>query len=255
MNANHSSDEQVLLRPIPFEDRESIPPFWKRVGETFVQSFKDPLSMYVRIGEGTSLIAPWRFTLLLSLPVFLFMLIYAIIGLILVLAASYGPSNQERIPLMVIGGILICMPLVTPILQFLGMLFWGFILHVCLWLWGGTRQSVGLLQTVRATGYTYAFVNLVSFVPIVGLLAILATPVMLGMGLARLHRTETWRGVCAAFTPLALCLCMLIGSISLFVGWMLRQAEKERNITMPPAIFRHQEKPRELPERPEPNRA
>lgn len=255
MNTNPPSDDPALLRPIPFEDREGIPTFWKRVGETFSQSFKNPLAMYTRIGQSESLTAPWRFTLLLSVPIFLFMLIYAIIGLILLLAAIYGPTNQDRIPLMITGGILVCMPLVIPVLQFLGMLVWGFILHVFLWIWGGTRQSAGLLQTIRATGYTYAFANLISFVPIVGLVAMIAAPVMLGMGLARLHRTDPWRGICAASTPVVLCLCLLIGSISIFVGWMLRQAEKERHITMPPTIFRHEEKPRDLPQDPQPKRA
>jgi hypothetical protein len=28
------------------------------------------------------------------------------------------------------------------------------------------------------------------------------------MGLARIHRTETWRGIVAAYTPMAVCCCL-----------------------------------------------
>ena len=39
------------------------------------------------------------------------------------------------------------------------------------------------------------------------------------MALARIHRTETWRGICAAYTPLLLCCCfygaVLIAALAL----------------------------------------
>jgi hypothetical protein len=47
-------------------------------------------------------------------------------------------------------------------------------------------------------------------VPYLGILVQLAGMVWMGMGLARMHRTDTWRGVCALLTPIFLCCCCAI---------------------------------------------
>ncbi len=60
-------------------------------------------------------------------------------------------------------------------------------------------------QSIRATVYTYAFILIASFIPLVGLFAVLGGAVLLGIGLSRMHRTDLWRGIVAVFTPLVLC--------------------------------------------------
>ena len=60
-----------------------------------------------------------------------------------------------------------------------------------------------------------AFVMLVGWVPLLGPLIQIAALALMGMGLARMHRTDTWRGVCAAYTPFLLCCCCYLGSIIL----------------------------------------
>jgi len=34
--------------------------------------------------------------------------------------------------------------------------------------------------------------------------------VAIGMGLARMHKTDTWRGICAVLTPLVLICCCMV---------------------------------------------
>ena len=48
------------------------------------------------------------------------------------------------------------------------------------------------------------FLQLAGLVPFLGFFLQIACLAVLGMGLARMHRTATWRGVCAALTPLVL---------------------------------------------------
>jgi hypothetical protein len=71
-------------------------------------------------------------------------------------------------------------------------------------------------QTIRAHAYAQAFIGLGAMIPYIGILVQLAGLVWMGMGLARMHRTDTWRGICAVFTPfLLLCCCAIIAAISI----------------------------------------
>jgi hypothetical protein len=58
--------------------------------------------------------------------------------------------------------------------------------------------------------------QVLGMIPFLGIMfSLLAFPVSIGlmviegMGLARMHKTDTWRGVCAALTPLFLICCCL----------------------------------------------
>lgn len=201
---------------VPWEDPEQFPRFWSRVGETLGLAFRAPTDFIARMPSGDSLGAPWRFVLLLTAPLFL------ILGaLALVLGAIFfaeivkelrGPSG---LPAGVIIALVIGAVALMPLLYFVQILLWGLLNHACLWLWGGLRQGEPVLQTLRATGYALAFLNLGSLIPLVNYIVLILVPVILGMGLARLHRTDTWRGICAALTPIVLCCCLYAGFIAL----------------------------------------
>ena len=206
--------EAPSLRPIPFEDLEAIPGFWARVGAMFRLVFTNPLELFDRVPATTGVGAPWRFLLLMSIPIFLIMaLLFFFLGMGIVLAALEEAGKPEgrtiaAVMPLIFGAILLLMPLFT----FLGMVVGGSLSHVFLWMWGGLRPGVGMNQTIRAYGYASAFIQIGGLIPYIGILVQVAGMVVIGMGLARMHKTDTWRGVCAALTPLLLlCCCAAIG--------------------------------------------
>jgi len=206
------------LRPVPFEDLDAFPGFWSRVGGMFRMVFSNPMELFERVPVTEGFGAPWRFLLLLSVPVFLIMtLIFFLVGLGIMMAAleQTGKSDGKAIAAvmpLIFGGILLLMPLFT----FLGMIIGGAFNHFFLWMWGGLKPGVGTGQSIRAYGYASAFIQIGGLIPYIGILVHIAGLVVIGMGLARMHKTATWRGVCAVLTPLfLLCCCGILAAISI----------------------------------------
>lgn len=212
--------ELVNLRPIPWEDREAHPAFWDRVIETFRLAFTKPMELFERIPQGEGFARPWGFLLLSSLPNYLLLIfIFMIIGVVLAfLGLAAAKENLFReypalawiFPLVLVGTMLL-----LPLLQFLFMLVFGGLQHGFLWMFGGTGKGVGAEHTIRACTYAWAIIGVITFlpslIPYLGFLIVLplqlAGMVLTGMGLARLHGTDTWRGIAAAFAPIILCCC------------------------------------------------
>jgi hypothetical protein len=210
-------DEQPLtftpeLRPVPFEDLDAFPSFWSRVGEMFRLVFSHPMELFDRVPVTEGLSAPWRFLLLLSIPVFLIMaLVFFVVGMGIMIAAlektgSGEGKNVAAVMPIIFGALLLLMPLVS----FLGMVIGGAFNHFFLWMWGGLKPGEGVGQSVRAYGYASAFIQIGGLIPYIGILVHIAGLVVIGMGLARMHKTDTWRGVCAALTPLILVCCCCV---------------------------------------------
>lgn len=204
-----SAQTAAALRPIPFEDLEAIPGFWARVGAMFRLVFSNPMELFDRVPTTGGLGAPWRFLLLMSVPVFLITaLLFFLLGMGIMVAALEEAGKPEgrviaaAMPL-VFGALLLLMPLFT----FLGMVVFGALSHAFLWMWGGLKPGVGVGQSIRAYGYASAFIQLGAWIPTLGFLIQIAGLVVIGMGLARMHKTEAWRGICAVLTPLLLICC------------------------------------------------
>lgn len=191
------------LPPVPFEDHENIPGFWSRVGKTFALAFSNPMEFFIRVPVTSGLVATWRFALLLSTPFLLIMML--VVAAFVFMVFNQTTSHSSAFPplgmTVLFGGGMV----LSPLFVFIGILILGLLNHFLLWVWGGLRHGESLEQTCRAVGYTLAFTQLVGWVPILGPFAQLGVLVVLGMGLARMHHTETWRGVCAVFTPVLLC--------------------------------------------------
>lgn len=222
--------------PLPFEDRQHSPSFWNRTGQTLRLGFTDPLAFYDRIPHSDSLTAPWRFQLLLSIPLYFFILLYAAIFAMAGAAASLTANRGEAIPFAIATGCSFLALLAIPLFQGAAMVILGTIVHGFLWLWRGTGAGVPLRQTIRATGYTQAFLNLLCLFPPVAFFALLAAPILLGIGLARIHRTQTWRGICAMVTKVILAGGLALVLIMGFIVWAIRTEEKSRHIQPAPTL-------------------
>ncbi|MBP1773107.1 MAG: hypothetical protein H6P99_2270 [Holophagaceae bacterium] len=203
------------LRPVPFEDMEQYDGFWARVGGMFRLVFSNPMELFDRVPATDGLGAPWRFLLLMSIPVFLIMtLVFFFVGMGIMIAAleQTGKGDSKAIAAVmpvIFGAILLLMPLFS----FLGMVIGGALNHVFLWMWGGLKPGVGTSQSIRAYGYASAFIQIGGLIPYLGFLIQIAGMVAIGMGLARMHKTDTWRGVCAVLTPLFLLCCCGLAAI------------------------------------------
>ncbi len=198
-----------VLQPVPFEDQETFPGFWPRVGGMFRLVFSNPMELFDRVPVTEGLGAPWRFLLLLSIPVFLILaMVFFFAGMAIMIAAldQVGKGDHKAIAAImpVIFGLIV---LLMPLFTFLGMVIGGAFNHFFLWMWGGLRPGVGISQSIRAYGYASAFIQIGGLIPYLGILIQLAGLVVIGMGLARMHRTDTWRGICAVLTPIFLCCC------------------------------------------------
>ncbi len=197
---------------VPWEDPERYPRFWSRLGEMFAMAFKAPTELMARVPSGDSLGAPWRFILVMAVPgLVLLGLFFLVMGAILFPALMKDLKGPGAPPPWLFAALVPLGFLIMPIIYFVQMLLWGLVNHACLWLWGGLKQGQPLLHTLRATGYGLGFLTLGSFIPLLNYVVLALVPVVLGMGLARMHRTDTWRGVCAALTPLMLCCCIYGG--------------------------------------------
>jgi len=202
----------AALRPVPFEDFEAFPTFWSRVGGMFRLVFSNPMELFDRVPVTEGLGAPWRFLLLLSIPAFL---LAAMAFLLLGVGAMFAALEQTgrgdgKAIVAVLPVIFVVTLLLLPLFSFLGMVIGGAFNHFFLWMWGGLRPGVGASQSIRAYGYVHAFLQLGGFIPLIGMLIQIAGLIVTGMGLARMHKTDTWRGICAVLTPLFLACCCLI---------------------------------------------
>lgn len=195
---------------LPWEDREQFPAFWKRVGEMFSLAFNDPLGFFERVPRGSGFARPWQFQLLLLAPVFLILLaLFSVLGAVGSLAALGAPAKDAP-PAWIFPLMIPVFLVLIPAFLFLGMLLSGLFSHFFLWLWGGLKAGEPLNQTIRAQGYATAYISLGGMIPYLGILVQLAGFIWMGMGLARMHRTDTWRGICALLTPIFLCCCCAI---------------------------------------------
>lgn len=197
------------LRPVPYEDIETEPRFWRRVLAMFTILFRDPKGLADRITVTRKLSSPWSFMVVLGIPGYLFAILMVALVVFMGAMADLGSTAKDSNgpPVWLWGLIPLLFLVLVPLMQFLGMVFAGLLNHGCLWIWGGLKQGKDLNATMRASGYFFAYFTLVSWVPLIGTVAMVLGPAGLGMALARIHRTDTWRGVCAAYTPLLACCC------------------------------------------------
>lgn len=217
---------------LPFEDRE--PGLGSRVGRTLKIALCRPGSGYPALARSRSLGAPWRFKLLLALPHYLSAaMLLGLLQLVLAAAARAHPDPLPAGTSLYLPGLLLALVVLGPVLQGLTMVVGGMVLHALLWALGGTRERVGLRQTLRAIGYTQAVTGLLWVAPPLAAVAYPISKVVLGQGLARIHRTARWKGLAAALIQGLLATLTALALLAGLVFWLVRLDQRARQIALP----------------------
>lgn len=236
---------QEALRPIPWEDAGALPSWWGRLVATVRMSFSAPMDAADRIPATEGFWQPYLYLLICSVPV----LVFSAIGQMLSVAiqssflGSLGggrPNPFQELGLGALGAgaialiVILFLLVAMPLFLFLGMFIGGALSHLFLWMFGGTKEGVGIGQTIRCYGYAngvYQLVSAIGSIPIVGCFFLfLLIPfaivwlVYYGLALARMHRTDSWRGICAAFAPIVLTCCCVGITLAVVFGVIARHA-------------------------------
>ena len=212
-------------RPVPWEDEEADPSWWSRLKATLLMSFKAPLDLADRIPATEGFWKPYLYLLACSVPVIILSVLgqlvsLAIQGAVLGMTGAARPNPLQGMGLgagAMAGFMIVFLLVLMPLFMFLGIFIGGAINHFFLWMFGGTKEGVGLGQTIRLYAYAqgaYQIVAAASAIPIVGCIFLLVLiPFVFvwltyyGLALARMHRTDSWRGVCAIYAPMVLTVC------------------------------------------------
>lgn len=127
------------------------------------------------------------------------------------MVAAYTPSLLDAAFAIVL----------TPVLCALYAIITALVCHLGLMLVGGAER--GLEATIKVCAYAYAGVLFWMVIPIVGGLAWFWMLVVLGMGLASMHRTSGWKAAFAVlYAPCLGCLLCFGGAfVAGFLGAML----------------------------------
>jgi hypothetical protein len=116
--------------------------------------------------------------------------------------AGFGRTNALN---HMLGGIgLIFVMIFSPVLVAIVIFIVSAILHLCLMIVGGAKQSFE--TTFRVVCFSGGSINPLQVIPICGgLIAFVWGLVLYCIGLARAHETDTGRAVLAVFLPLIVC--------------------------------------------------
>jgi len=94
--------------------------------------------------------------------------------------------------------------ILIPIMVVLGLFIGAAIMHVCLMIVGGAKQSFE--TTFRVLAFAHGSTGPLQMIPICGgVIAGIWGLVVTCIGLARAHETDTWRAVLAVFLPMIVC--------------------------------------------------
>lgn len=138
--------------------------------------------------------------------------------------SAFPPEVRDQIPFLVGGSTfgLVLSLVLAPIYILVALFIWSALLHLCLVLVGGLKDSTaGFEGTFRVVSYA-TVAQLGSLVPIFGSLITLVWTVVLGViGITSLHKSSQGQAVVALLIPLVLCcLCIFFFLMTIGAGLM-----------------------------------
>ena len=138
--------------------------------------------------------------------------------------SAFPPELQEQLPFLVGGstiGVVLSL-IFAPIYILVALFIWSALLHLCLVLVGGLKESkAGFEGTFRVVSYSTVG-QLGSFVPFLGGVITLVWSLVLGfIGITSLHKSSQGQAIVALLIPLALCcLCVFFFVMAIGAGLM-----------------------------------
>ena len=138
--------------------------------------------------------------------------------------SAFPPEVRDQLPFLVGGSTfgLVLSLVLAPIYVLVALFIWSALLHLCLVLVGGLKDSTaGFEGTFRVVSYA-TVAQLGSLVPIFGSLITLVWTVVLGVvGITSLHKSSQGQAVAAILIPLVLCcLCIFFFVMTIGAGLM-----------------------------------
>jgi len=138
--------------------------------------------------------------------------------------SAFPPEVRDQLPFLVGGSTfgLVLSLVLAPIYILVALFIWSALLHLCLVLVGGLKDSTaGFEGTFRVVSYA-TVAQLGSLVPIFGSLITLVWTVVLGVvGITSLHKSSRGQAVVALLIPLVLCcLCIFFFLMTIGAGLM-----------------------------------
>jgi hypothetical protein len=136
--------------------------------------------------------------------------------------STFPPEVRDQLPFLVGGSTfgLVLTLVLAPIYILVALFIWSALLHLCLVLVGGLKQSTaGFEGTFRVVSYA-TVAQLGSLVPVVGGLITLVWTIVLGViGITSLHKSSQGQAIAALLIPLALCcLCVVLFMMTIGAG-------------------------------------
>jgi hypothetical protein len=138
--------------------------------------------------------------------------------------STFPPEVREQLPFLVGGSSfgLVLSLILAPIYILVALFVWSALLHLCLVLVGGLKDSsAGFEGTFRVVSYT-TVAQLGSLVPVLGSVITLIWSIILGViGITSLHKSSQGQAIAALLIPLALCcLCVFFFLMTIGAGLM-----------------------------------
>ncbi len=196
---------------VPWEDETTYPGVFDRWWATIRLAFTDPMGLCDRIPTTSGMLPAWLFMLIAGIPA---TILSQVLGeMVRHLMASFLHTQPHTNPAVQLGAAILGL--------LIGIFIGGAFVHLFLWMWGGAKEGLGLNQTIRFTGYAYGAYYLIGWVPLLNIPLGILFWVFFSMGLARTHRTDTWRGFAATLTPVVAACCVGIGAAAL-LGTLMR---------------------------------
>lgn len=199
------------LEPVPWEDEQAIPGMVDRLWATIRLGYTDPMGLSARVPVTDPIIPSWLFFLLMGIPSTILSLVLSEMTTQLMSSFIHAPIRQNP-AVMIVAAIF-----GLAVGPFIG----GAFLHLFLWMWGGAKEGLGLQQTIRFVCYAEGAFFLVRWIPILNIPLIFVFWIFASMGLAKAHRTDTWRGFAATLTPVIVCCCLGIGAAILIPAMLM----------------------------------
>lgn len=190
----------------PFEDRGAYGGFFPALIQTWVGACFRPMEFFDSVGNSQELgpallfgiIVGWVSAILSSLATMVFQApLLPLLG-----------QQEGAIAMFATGvGSVAFSVLLGWLAPLFGIIIGGLIIHLFLLIFVGAKQ--GLTMTLRVISYAWA-PQIFVIVPLLGgCVAAVWMIVLEVIGLASVHRTDTWRSALAVLVPIFLCICIV----------------------------------------------